>query len=645
MNGKQTPSQLEAKQNNRSRAPFQRIQQLVNTNLLGTIRVAIVGSLLLTGVSTWNIWNIYNSFQSTITKQFELGQLGKDLVYQDEFLTMSARMAASSGDVSWEERYNKMVPQTEATLKQLFANLSAELRVEASKTDVANSKLVALENQSFQLVRQGKGREASQILMGAEYSNQKKIYSDGNSRVLAKVERSIQQQLQNYQQQLLIAIGFAVAALPISIGCWLLVLSAVRNYIRDRQAALIEIERSRTSLMTLNESLAQESQLRQQQEHSVRQERDLLQSDIGELLDVVCEIEAGDFTVQANVNERATGLVGDTLNRLVETLGVTIDRVATDARQVAIDSHRQTELAAEIARNTSAQASSVDRVLALTATVRTSADTAAAQLADTNRSVALLQSAVTAGEIAISTLDREIDVLQQGSDRIVQQMKALGEFVGLADKFVYDQTEIATQTQVLALNASLVAARAAEQRDPKEFEVVAREFESIASQVSQLAQQTNEGLTNLEQRNTQIERVVADVDGEVQRLGSLVDSFTHGVKQSREVFLTVRAVTTAVVEAGEVVSQTSRTIISSAESTARSISSIATLSAQIDSQSQIASTISTQMSVLSTKLLTNIQVFKLPTLAQHGLSTSATPILATELPNPTPAPAQNYQFN
>jgi methyl-accepting chemotaxis protein PixJ len=248
----------------------------------------------------------------------------------------------------------------------------------------------------------------------------------------------------------------------------------------------------------------------------------------------------------------------------------------------------------------------------LTRKVRQSAENTMQQLIVTDRSLVTLESSVTEGLDTMSNLDRDIDVLQAGSDRIVQEIKTLGEFVGLADRFVQDQSEIVTETQILALNASLVAARAAEQRDPKQFAAVAREFESIATQVARLAQQTNEGLISLEQRSSQIHKVVSSVDLDVQKLGGLVGTFTTAVKQANDVFATVRVVTAEVLESGKMVSKASQRIVSAADSTTVAIESISSLSGQITDRSQAAQNLGDKLNVLSTDLLANIQIFKLP---------------------------------
>ncbi|MGB5973483.1 MAG: hypothetical protein WBG38_09190, partial [Nodosilinea sp.] len=233
-----------------------------------------------------------------------------------------------------------------------------------------------------------------------------------------------------------------------------------------------------------------------------------------------------------------------------------------------------------------------------------------------------VQTTVTAGQQAITDLTAGIDILQEGSDRIIQQMKTLGEFVGLADQFVQDQTQVASLTQTLALNASLVAARAAEQRDPRQFVVAAREFSSIANQVSQLAQQTNNSLTTLEQRSAQIQSVVFTVDADVQRLGGLVEGFTQGVGQSRQVFDDVQTVTVAAVDAETAVTQASQDIVGAVQEAAavvRIITDIATQTAALTQDNRLQSE---QMEAQSYQLLETIRFFQLPA-ARDGAELAA----------------------
>jgi methyl-accepting chemotaxis protein PixJ len=245
--------------------------------------------------------------------------------------------------------------------------------------------------------------------------------------------------------------------------------------------------------------------------------------------------------------------------------------------------------------------------------VEQSAMATVAELQRSNQTLLALTQTVQEGQSAITTLTQGTAILQQGTDQIIQQMKTLGEFVGLAEQFVQDQNQIATQTQILALNASLVAARAAEQKDPRKFAIAAQEFEAIAEQVSQLAQQTNEGLTSLEQRTLQIQNVVASVDTEVQSLGGLVSGFTQGVEQSNQAFNSVQTVTTNVVQSGEQMAQSSQTIIDRAQSTASAMKAIVELAQKTASLTQTARQQSESMGQLSIQLLQRVEFFNLPT--------------------------------
>jgi methyl-accepting chemotaxis protein PixJ len=504
MNSKQQPIQLESAPN--QIGTIQKFRNIARDRLMGTITVTIVGSLLLSGASAWNI---YNSCRSPVNQQVE------------------------------RDRANGDSPNPQNSLSpQLF-----------------NSFIVA------------------------------------------------------------------GGVLALELICWLLVLSVVRDYIRHCQTLQAAHQQARADLGSVNESLQTELQIRQQQVEAATTERQYSDRDLDELLAVVQKIEFGDLSARARVNDRASGKIGDALNRLVSGLQALISQVSVSARQVAANSGERGDLAVIICQNATEQSQWVNRVSALTETVHESTSAAIMQLQETYQSSANLQTAVIAGERSLDSLDRQVNVFQQSSDRIVQQMKTLGEFVGLADKFVYEQGEIATQTQVLALNASLVAARAAEQRDPKQFETVAREFESIASQVSQLAQQTNEGLNSLEQSNKQIHSVVADVDGEAQRVGGSIDSLTQGVNQTRSVLTTVESIVQRVVSASDAISQLSQTIVASTDSTAQSIATIAALSNQVEHHSQSARLLCAQANELAVEIVSNLDTFTLSAPVTTGIRT------------------------
>jgi len=341
-------------------------------------------------------------------------------------------------------------------------------------------------------------------------------------------------------------------------------------------------------------------------------ETELMESEVGDLLDVVSSMEEGDLTIEAQVNDRATGLVADTLNRLREKLVEIISSVLGTAQQVAQGASDLEELARTVVLNTAEQAESVAQGQALTEQVATIATQSADQVNVANRSLQEVRNTVTSGQTAINTLTDSITVLQTGSAQIVQRMKTLGEFVGLAEQFVQDQGQIASLTQVLALNATLVAARAAEQKDPKQFAGVAREFESIAGQVNDLATQTNDGLTVLQQRTSQIQTVVTAIDVEVQNLSGLVAGFTTGVEDSQSAFNSIQTATEEVVQIGLTITKSSTEIADAAGSTASYISEIAQLADRTANLTRSARQQSEAMGYQAQQLLQGIQFFRLP---------------------------------
>ncbi len=598
-------------QPDRSTSQIQSIKNFVRNHLVGTITTTVAGSLILTGVSTWNVWSIYNSFQSTVAKQFELQKVSSEMIYGDEALTMSARMLVNTGDLQWENRYKQFNAKYDVSLKKFLAGITDELRAEAGKTDAASTKLFELETKAFKLVAEGKKVEGSQILAGDEYTTQKKIFSDGNNAVLAKVDKSVQTELDNYQQQLLISIVFAGATLPILLASWMLVLSAVRDYIRDRQTAQAAIETSQTDLRKLNQELATEADTRAQQERQIRSESELLQTDVGHILDVVCALEEGDLTVQADVNERVTGLVSDTLNRSIESLDRIISAVVNTAQQVTSDAGQLELAAVETAQQARSQANEVRSVQSLMDNINALTADSRQQAIATAVAVQQAKSAVVSGKQAIESTTDGIETLQQGTDQIVKRSELLTEFVDLAAQFSKDQKRVAALTRVLALNVSTLSSRAIRERDPEQFASLAKEFESIALQVNTLATDTNQSLASLQQRTDRVQTVTSGLTQDIGDINRLVQKFTTEVSKTSQAFDNIQTVTDQVADMSKQVNISSQDIVRVVSDALTAIQSISTVAQSTEAKASITREQVRSMGDLANKLLTMVEFFKL----------------------------------
>ncbi|NJM64642.1 MAG: methyl-accepting chemotaxis protein [Acaryochloris sp. RU_4_1] len=553
---------------------FQRLQWQLQRYLVATISISVLISLGLTGISGWNIWQIYQGLQTTIAKQFKLQELSGTIRHLDEVLTMSARMGASTGKTQWEDRYKQNVDELDAAIKTVLAEVPAAEQSNPEQTDEANQKLVDYEEQAFKMVRNGQSQEALQLLLGSEYEQQKKIYKDGIDGTLKTVSIKINTQLGVYRQRLRWSVALALISLGVLVLAWSVVFLAVRGYMRDRRRSQTALEASQSNLLHSNQELEIQVQERVAQEQQIREESELLQSDVGHILDVVSAIEYGDLTIEAEVNERATGLVSDTLNRLIESLHRIISVVSTTADQVTGNADQVEQLALETVDRVQQQTQSVNDVRSLMENVNILTANSRAQATATEQALELAQSAVAVGQKEMNEMVEGISTLEEGTDQIVKRTQLLNEFVDLAAQFSKDQKRVASLTRVLALNASMLSTRALKEKDPTQFASIAKEFEAISRQVNDLAVQTNQTLAQLQQRTDQIQTVTSGLTQDVKDINQLVQQFTNEVGQSRQAFANMQAVTEQVTQTGQHVKQANDDIFQAVQSTLIAIQAI-----------------------------------------------------------------------
>lgn len=260
-----------------------------------------------------------------------------------------------------------------------------------------------------------------------------------------------------------------------------------------------------------------------------REERDGLQRSIIKLLNDVGSVAEGDLTRQAEVGNDATGAIADSFNFMTGELR----RIVGDVKQVALEvgttasqtQHATQQLAEEAktraeqiiqaSQEIDAMADSIRRV---SETADTSKDVAHQSLATAKRGAEVLQHTVA----GMSQLREQVQETAKRIKRLGEHSQEIGEIVQLIN-------DIAYRTSVLALNASIQAARAGE---------AGRGFAVVAEDVDRLAKRSSEA---------------------TKRIAELVKTTQMGAKEAiaamEESTQSVVQGTTLIHEAGEALSE------------------------------------------------------------------------------------------
>ncbi|MCM3871067.1 MAG: PAS domain S-box protein [Pyrinomonadaceae bacterium] len=223
------------------------------------IRVLTV-SLLLTILTFagcgWIVWDARRDVKMFTDRVSRLEELNGVLVHLDEVLTMSARMAAATGDLRWEERYLEFEPQLSAAIKETL-----DLKDSAAGAGVtttmsgANIKLVEMGNHAFVLIRAGRKEDAQKVLLSQEYEDQKKLYAAGETAFIKQIRQEFDDSFRHDQRLDLLVIVAALVVGGISFLAWFLAVRGVQRWrvtlersVNERKQAEQDLRRAHDEL-------------------------------------------------------------------------------------------------------------------------------------------------------------------------------------------------------------------------------------------------------------------------------------------------------------------------------------------------------------------------------------------------------------
>lgn len=216
------------------------------------------------------------------------------------------------------------------------------------------------------------------------------------------------------------------------------------------------------------------------------------------ILRLLNEMEApteGDLTARMSVTENMTGTIADSINLMIEALQELVNKVNHAGEQV-VDASRQAEqISSDLLSATQEQTHKIEEatiaVLGVAESLETASESAEECAEVAKQTLFAAENGANAVQDAMAGMNEIRVYIQDTSKRI----KRLGESSQEIGEIVTLISDIAEQTNILALNASIQATTAG--KAGKGFSVIAQEIQRLAEHSAEATQQISTLVRNI----------------------------------------------------------------------------------------------------------------------------------------------------
>jgi methyl-accepting chemotaxis protein len=247
---------------------------------------------------------------------------------------------------------------------------------------------------------------------------------------------------------------------------------------------------------------------------------------MAEAVSVAARVADGDLTLRiAPRSKDEVGQLLAALARMQEGLRTVIGEVQTGAREVETASHTMSEMTSGVADSVSQQGDSLAHISDMVASLTQSVWSAAERTEAVVRVAHETSQTASAGRDQVQRAATEVRKIVSTVDETAHSMTDLVSSAEEISGFANVIHEIADQTNLLALNAAIEAARAGEQ---------GRGFAVVADEVRKLAEKTSSATLQIQQMIEHVQTQARQAAGEMDVARSHVESGVAEVESLRE---------------------------------------------------------------------------------------------------------------
>jgi methyl-accepting chemotaxis protein len=374
----------------------------------------------------------------------------------------------------------------------------------------------------------------------------------------------------------------------------------LNKMVEQLEVLIEEKQQEAVRIAEVRQAVAQtEAELLRIQEQ--RQSKEALRQRALELLIEVEPISRGDLTIFAKVTEDEIGTIADSYNLTIGNLRKLVEQVQTASLSVTQTVTENEQTVKNVASGANQQVQAISQSLEQIHTLTESIEGIGNSATQAEEQVGYANQALREGGIAMNITVDGFMAIRETVVETAEKVKLLQEATQKISKVIKLISGFASQTNMLALNASIEAARAGE--EGQGFGVVANEVRALAYRSAKATMEIRQLIEEIQSQSKDL--------GKAMQIGTeQVNNGSRLVEESRQKLTEIAVSGQRVNQLMQEIAQSASEQVQASEEVSQTIQTVALIAANNSTQTESMNAAFTELRKVAQELQVNVSQFK-----------------------------------